>query len=350
MTWRPPPGPVPAGTTRRQAALWPPGPRWCWRSWAASPSSTTGRPATPRPPGRRPPRRPPRRPRPRTCRASGPSSPASSAARPSGGRRRASATPSCRVLQVPGLPRSSRWPTRSRSRPHRRAWTRCSPRRTSTTGCSPTGLGLRRPVGPAGTGRRRGWQQLNPLGPRASHPTARRCSSGSPGASRSGTCRPTRGAASRPPTTSRSRGPATASLWLPGPGDTGRPDPWHQATTSTRRSSRVRRVPPELDWMEGTGAPTTGGSGPVRQPRVPGRRPRPANPISSRSASGRNKICCAPMGWFSHDFLLFARRPATAPTGCWPGGSARPTSTGSASTPTSRRRLVAASWAEDAFR
>ena len=136
-------------------------------------------------------------------------------------------------------------------------------------------------------------------------------------------------------------------LWLPGDGDTGRPDPWDRGD---HQYSQVVVGPggaAEFDWMEGTGAPTTGGPGQFANPEflVAGE---VGNPDLLALGIGRGKICCGLVGWFSHDFVLF---------GTWSAGTYRVLAWRVGTPDLYRvseytnvpRRLVAASWAEDAF-
>ncbi len=94
----------------------------------------------------------------------------------------------------------------------------------------------------------------------------------------------------------------------------GRPDPWtadHQATPTVAGPDGKAA---ELDWMEGIGAPV-----------LPGRADMVANPEFLAAGTpedpellafgmGRNKLCCVPMAWFSHDFVLFS---ASSPDGAY---------------------------------
>ena len=223
-------------------------------------SSPTGRPTAS-----------PSTPTPPPSRSRKPSTPAISAARHSGGRRPPSSTPSSRCCRYPAFRTCCRWSTRTRSARHRPAWTRCSARRSSSTGCSAT-------TGSSRSTCLTGWVRWATRAAtcstrwviRACRPTARRSSSGSPGASRSGTCRRTPGARWRPPTTSRPRGPATASCGCRatatpaartrGPGTTSTPRWW---------SDRAAR-PSSTGWRAPGRPPRV--AGPVRQPGVPGGR------------------------------------------------------------------------------
>jgi len=85
----------------------------------------------------------------------------------------------------------------------------------------------------------------------------------------------------------------------------GRPDPWDRGD---HQGSSIVAGPvgegAELDWMEGTGAPVTDGSQ-VANPDFLAVGT-PAAPELLAFSTGRNKLCCPPMAWFSHDFLLFA--------------------------------------------
>jgi hypothetical protein len=136
-------------------------------------------------------------------------------------------------------------------------------------------------------------------------------------------------------------------LWLPGDGDTGRPDPWDRGD---QQYSQVVVGPggaAELDWMEGTGAPTTGGPGQFANPEflVAGE---VGAPDLLAFGMGRSKICCAPVGWFSHDFVLFGTSSAgTYHVLAWRVGT--PDLYRVSEYTSVPRRLVAASWAEDAF-
>ena len=85
----------------------------------------------------------------------------------------------------------------------------------------------------------------------------------------------------------------------------GRPDPWERGD---HQASSIVAGPvgegAELDWMEGTGAPATGEPVEVANPDFLAVGT-PAAPELLAFGMGRNKLCCAPMAWFSHEFLLF---------------------------------------------
>jgi hypothetical protein len=86
----------------------------------------------------------------------------------------------------------------------------------------------------------------------------------------------------------------------------GRPDPWDRGD---HQASSIVAGPvgegAELDWMEGTGAPTTGEPGEFANPEFLAVGT-PAAPELLAFGMGRNKLCCSPVAWFSHDFLLFS--------------------------------------------
>ncbi len=135
-------------------------------------------------------------------------------------------------------------------------------------------------------------------------------------------------------------------LWLPGDGDTGRPDPW----TGDNQYSQVVVGPggaAELDWMEGTGAPTTGGQGQFANPEflVAGEI---GDPDLLAFGMGRSKICCSLVGWFSHDFVLFGASSAgTYRVLAWRVGT--PDLYRVSEYVDIPRQYAIASWAEDAF-
>ena len=85
----------------------------------------------------------------------------------------------------------------------------------------------------------------------------------------------------------------------------GRADPWDRGD---HQASAIVAGPvgegAELEWMEGTEAPTTGDPGQFANPEFLAVGT-PAAPELLAFGMGRNKLCCSPMGWFSHDFLLF---------------------------------------------
>ena len=95
-------------------------------------------------------------------------------------------------------------------------------------------------------------------------------------------------------------------LWLPGDGETGRPDPWQEGD---HQFGPVVTGPDglatELDWMAHTDAPTTGDPDQVLNPEllVAGR-PDDLH-ILALTGPGRSKLCCSVIGWFSHDFVVF---------------------------------------------
>ncbi|MEO6509479.1 MAG: hypothetical protein ABIO16_00700 [Nocardioides sp.] len=129
----------------------------------------------------------------------------------------------------------------------------------------------------------------------------------------------------------------------------GRPDPWtgdHQYAPAVAGPDGTAA---ELDWMEGTDAPT-----------IPGRSDQVANPeflaagtpdapVLLAFGMGRNKMCCVPMAWFSHDFVLFS---ASSPDGAhrvlaWRVGT--PDVYRVSEYTDLPERNFSASWAEDAF-
>ena len=137
-------------------------------------------------------------------------------------------------------------------------------------------------------------------------------------------------------------------LWLPGDGDTGRPDPW--TGDGDVQYSQVVVGPggaAELDWTGDVEVPGAGEPGHYANPEI-----LVAGTVDDLSVlgigiDGRSKVCCAPVGWFSHDFVLFgAVRPCLSSAGL-AGGHARPVSR----QPVHRRAeaVCAASWAEDTF-
>ena len=253
-----------------------------------------------------------------------------------------------------GSPTGCRWPTRTRSRRHRTTWTRCSARASSSTACSATTGSVGRPVGPA----------------RSRWPT------------RAATCstRSDPGAVSPDGTQVFFRQPGRVEVWdLPtntladgrdvrtpsrrrGPG-TGRPRrPAARRATGPVGPRRPPVVSPDRGGPGGTAPSWTG------WPRAR-RRPSRASPATSptpsswppaprraracwRSAMGRNKMCCVADGAGSATTSCCSRpRRPTAPTGCWPGGSARRTCTASATyVDIVAPERSSASWAEDAFR
>ena len=257
----------------------------------------------------------------------------------SGGRRPPSATPSSRSSQVPGIPAElsmadgSRTPTATGPRGRR-----VRPGQAAVPAAVRRALHVGRPGGPA---RRRSPTRAATSSARSdqgvSRPTGRRCSSGSPVASRSGTCRATPGGRSRPLTsTSTVVDPWTGRSACTRP--TGRPDPWDRGDHSGRSRSRVRTATAaELDWMaEGASAPSASEPGSGRQPRVPGRR-HPGGAGPARVRDGQEQDVLRADGVVQPRLPVVLRlRPATGRTGCWPGGSARRTCTASATTPTSR--------------
>jgi hypothetical protein len=84
----------------------------------------------------------------------------------------------------------------------------------------------------------------------------------------------------------------------------GRQDPWDRGD---HQASSIVAGPvgegAELDWMEGTLAPAVA-VGHVANPDFLAVGT-PAAPELLAFGMGRNKLCCSPMGWFSHEFLLF---------------------------------------------
>ena len=129
----------------------------------------------------------------------------------------------------------------------------------------------------------------------------------------------------------------------------GRTDPWERGD---HQGSSIVAGPvgegAELDWMEGTGAPVTD-STQVANPDFLAVGT-PAAPELLAFSTGRNKLCCPPIAWFSHDFLLFA---ASSSDGAhrvlaWRIGTPDLYRV-SEYTDIGRPGLVA-SWAEDAFR
>jgi hypothetical protein len=131
----------------------------------------------------------------------------------------------------------------------------------------------------------------------------------------------------------------------------GRPDPWdrgdHQWSSAVAGPDGKAA---ELDWMaEGVGAPSANVPDAYGNPEFLAAGT-PDDPELLAFGMGRNKMCCPPMAWFSHDFVLF---PASSPDGsyrilAWRVG-----------TPDLYRvseyvdlppRNFSASWAENAFR
>ena len=230
----------------------------------------------------------------------------------------------------------------ARRRPRRPAWTRCSHRRTSTTGCSPTERWCR---STCRTGSDRsadaGGNDVQPA--RTQECLTRRDAGVLPPA------RPRRGLgpadntlAARVPTADYEQVAWTrdGTLWLPGrrrtPADRTRGT---TATTSTVAGrSRVPVARPSSTGWTGTGAPTTDGPGQFANPEFLAGRPTGG----ARSPRPRHR---AEQDVLPADGVVQPRlpvvpdvRPATGRTGCWPGGSARRTCTASATTPTSRAR------------
>ncbi len=95
-------------------------------------------------------------------------------------------------------------------------------------------------------------------------------------------------------------------LWLPGQGDDGRPDPWDRGD---QQYSHVIVGPgglaAELDWTVDAEVPGASDPGHYANPEfvVAGSVDEPS--LLATSVDGRGKICCSPVGWFSHDFVLF---------------------------------------------
>jgi hypothetical protein len=136
-------------------------------------------------------------------------------------------------------------------------------------------------------------------------------------------------------------------LWLPGDGDTGRPDPWDRGDNQYSQVVVGSSGAAELDWMDGIGAPTNHGPGQFANPEflVAGR---VGDPDLLALSIGRNKLCCSPVGWFSHDFVLFGASSAgTYKVLAWRVGTGDVYRVSEYTNVP--RRLVAASWAEDAF-
>jgi hypothetical protein len=138
------------------------------------------------------------------------------------------------------------------------------------------------------------------------------------------------------------------TLWLPGMPEP-RPDPWTSDHQYGPAVAGPDGAAAELDWMEGVGAPTTGEPGEVANPEFLAAGT-PEAPDLLAFGMGRNKMCCAPMAWFSHDFVLFS---AADPDGAYRVLAWR------VGTPDLYRvseytdlppRNFSASWAEDAFR
>jgi len=138
------------------------------------------------------------------------------------------------------------------------------------------------------------------------------------------------------------------TLWLPGLPEP-RPDPWPSDHQYGPAVAGPDGAAAELDWMEGTGAPTTDDPGQAANPDFLAVGP-PAEPELLALAGGRNKMCCPPMGWFSHDFLLF---PASSSDwgsrvlAWWVGTPDVYCVNDHTDLPA---RSFSASWAEDAFR
>ncbi len=95
----------------------------------------------------------------------------------------------------------------------------------------------------------------------------------------------------------------------------GRPDPWdrgdHQWTFPVAGPDATAA---ELDWMaEGVSAPTANEPGQYANPEFLAAGT-PDAPELLAFGDGRSKMCCVPMAWFSHDFVLFS---ASAPDGAY---------------------------------
>ena len=164
-------------------------------------------------------------------------------------------------------------------------------------------------LGPVGD---EGGNLFNPLGPKRLARRHRRCSSGSPAGVEiwdlpTDTWRTVETADYEQADLDPRRPPLA-----PGLTDAGRPDPWdrgdHQCSRwwparAAGRRARLdgghRRADPGVAWPA---SPTPSSWPPAT----------PADPALLAFGMGRNKICCSPMGWFSHDFVLFS---ASSPRG-----------------------------------
>ena len=255
--------------------------------------------------------------------------------------------PSSRCCRYPASRTWCRWPTRTLSARHRLASTRCfgtakqQYRLLSDERLVSVDLSDR--LGPVGD---EGGNMFNPLGHQSVSPDGTQVFFRQPGRVEvwdlpTNTWRTV-------PTADYEQAAWTrdGELWLPGDGDTGRPDPW----TGDHQYSQVVVGPggaAEFDWMEGTGAPTTGGPGQFANPEflVAGE---VGDPDLLAFGMGRSKICCAPVGWFSHDFVLFGASSAgTYRVLAWRVGT--PDLYRVSEYVDVPRQYAIASWAEDAF-
>ncbi len=138
-------------------------------------------------------------------------------------------------------------------------------------------------------------------------------------------------------------------LWLPGDGDTGRPDPW--TGDGDVQYSQVVVGPggaAEFDWTGDVEVPGASDPGHYANPEILVAGPVDDLSVLGIGVDGRSKICCSPVGWFSHDFVLFGASSA---------GSYRLLAWRTGTPDLYRvseyinipRQSAVASWAEDAF-
>ena len=133
---------------------------------------------------------------------------------------------------------------------------------------------------------------------------------------------------------------------------TGRPDPWDRGDHEWSFAGRGAGRHGGRAGLDGRGSERTVGERARRQFANPEflAAGTPEAPDLLAFGMGRNKMCCVPMAWFSHDFVLFT---ASDPDGAYRVLAWR------VGTPDVYRvsdytdlppRNFSASWAEDAFR
>ena len=138
-------------------------------------------------------------------------------------------------------------------------------------------------------------------------------------------------------------------LWLPGDGDTGRPDPW--TGDGDVQYSQVVVGPggaAEFDWTGDVEVPGASEPGHYANPEILVAGTVDDLSVLGIGVDGRSKICCAPVGWFSHDFVLFgaASNPVYRVL-AWRVGT--PDLYRVSQFTDVPRQYALASWAEDAF-
>jgi hypothetical protein len=141
----------------------------------------------------------------------------------------------------------------------------------------------------------------------------------------------------------------SGELWLPGDGETGRPDIW--SGDEQHQYSGIVSGPAgsaELDWQGMVQVPTTGDLDQVGNPEILVAGPQGHAAILAVGSMGRSKICCSVIGWFSHDFVLYTVWTEDGPrVHAWRVGTPDVYRVSRIVDPP--RTFVASSWAEDAF-